>query len=330
VSRRLDFYAPVSTNEVVTFKAGLNHVGSSSLEIGVKVLAEAPMTGEVRHACTAYLTFVHLGPDMRPQPCRPFVPETPVERRRWHEALERRERRLERVKQIRTTMNKGGEGIMSGHSRWSQIKRKKGKTDVPAGEALLEDPPRDHGGGAQRRRRSQGQPPAQGGRRIRQGRQYARGQHQARGQKGTGELPGEQYEEITYEGYGSGGVAVLVQVLTDNKNRTGPELRHIFEKNSGHMGTSGCVAWMFERRGLIQADAMRIKEDELLEKALDAGAADVKQVDNAFEIATAPDEMETVRQGLERAGFRCSRPRSTWCPNPPCGSTARTPRRCCG
>jgi acyl-CoA hydrolase len=103
----LDFYAPVSTNEVVTFKAGLNHVGSSSLEIGVKVLAEAPMTGEVRHACTAYLTFVHLGPDMRPQPCRPFVPETPVERRRWHEALERRERRLERVKQLRTSMNKG-------------------------------------------------------------------------------------------------------------------------------------------------------------------------------------------------------------------------------
>jgi acyl-CoA hydrolase len=103
----LDFYAPVSTNEVVTFKAGLNHVGSSSLEIGVKVLAEAPMTGEMRHACTAYLTFVHLGSDMRPQPCRPFVPETPVERRRWHEALERRERRLERVKQIRITMNTG-------------------------------------------------------------------------------------------------------------------------------------------------------------------------------------------------------------------------------
>jgi YebC/PmpR family DNA-binding regulatory protein len=97
-------------------------------------------------------------------------------------------------------------------------------------------------------------------------------------------------------------VAVLVQTLTDNKNRTGPELRHIFEKHSGHMGTSGCVAWMFDRRGLIQADAMRIKEDELLEKALEAGAADVVRVDNAFEIATAPDEMEAVRQGLERAG----------------------------
>ena len=103
----LDFYAPVLTNEVVTFKAGLNHVGTSSLEVGVKVLAEAPMTGEVRHACTAYLSFVHLGPDMRPQPCRPFVPETPVERRRWHEALERRERRLERVKRLRTSMNRG-------------------------------------------------------------------------------------------------------------------------------------------------------------------------------------------------------------------------------
>ena len=75
--------------------------------------------------------------------------------------------------------------------------------------------------------------------------------------------------------------------VTDNKNRTGPELRHIFEKNSGHMGTSGCVAWMFERRGLIQADAMRIKEDELLEKALDAGAADVKQVDGAWVVTKA-------------------------------------------
>ena len=121
-------------------------------------------------------------------------------------------------------------------------------------------------------------------------------------QKGTGELPGEQYEEITYEGYGAGGVAVLLRVLTDNKNRTGPELRHIFERNSGHMGTAGCVAWMFERRGLIQADATRIKEDELLEKALEAGAADVKQVEKTFEIATVADEMEAVRQGLERAG----------------------------
>ena len=97
----LDFYSPISSNEVVTFKAGLNHVGSSSLEVGVKVLTEVPWTGEVRHACTAYLTFVHLGPDLRPRPCPPLVPETPVERRRWQEAVQRRARRLERVKRLK-------------------------------------------------------------------------------------------------------------------------------------------------------------------------------------------------------------------------------------
>jgi len=103
----LDFYSPISSNEVVTFKAGLNHVGSSSLEVGVKVLTEVPWTGEVRHACTAYLTFVHLGPDLRPRPCPPLVPETRVERRRWQEAVERRARRLERVKGLRASINEG-------------------------------------------------------------------------------------------------------------------------------------------------------------------------------------------------------------------------------
>ena len=97
----LDFYSPISSNEVVTFKAGLNHVGRSSLEVGVKVLTEVPWTGELRHACTAYLTFVHLGPDLCPRPCLPLVPETPVERRRWQEAVERRARRLERVKRLK-------------------------------------------------------------------------------------------------------------------------------------------------------------------------------------------------------------------------------------
>lgn len=103
----LDFYSPISSYEVVTFKAGLNHVGSSSLEVGVKVLTEVPWTGEVRHACTAYLTFVHLGPDLRPRPCPPLVPETRVERRRWQEAVERRARRLERVKGLRASINEG-------------------------------------------------------------------------------------------------------------------------------------------------------------------------------------------------------------------------------
>jgi acyl-CoA hydrolase len=100
----MDFYTPIWSHEVVTFKAGLNHVGASSLEIGIKVLAEKPWTGEVRHACTAYLTYVHLGPDLRPQPCRAFTPGTEVERRRWQAALARRERRLARVKQLKATL----------------------------------------------------------------------------------------------------------------------------------------------------------------------------------------------------------------------------------
>jgi len=100
----MDFYTPIWSHEVVTFKAGLNHVGSSSLEIGVKVLAEKPWTGEVRHACTAYLTYVHLGPDLRPRPCRPYVPGTEAERRRWQAAQLRREHRLERVKRLKATL----------------------------------------------------------------------------------------------------------------------------------------------------------------------------------------------------------------------------------
>jgi len=100
----LDFYAPIATHEVVTLKAGLNHVGTSSLEIGVKVLAEVPWTGETRRACTAYLTFVHLGPDRRPRPCPPFTPETPGERRRWEAALVRREGRLARVKRLKASL----------------------------------------------------------------------------------------------------------------------------------------------------------------------------------------------------------------------------------
>jgi len=103
----LDLYSPISSHEVVTFKAGLNHVGTSSLEVGVKVLTEVPWTGEVRHACTAYLSFVHLGMDMRPRPCPVFEPATAEERRRWHGAVERRARRLERVRQLKASINEG-------------------------------------------------------------------------------------------------------------------------------------------------------------------------------------------------------------------------------
>lgn len=100
----MDFYTPIFTHEVVTFKAGLNHVGTSSLEVGVKVLAEVPWTGEVRHACTAFLTYVHLGPDLRPRPCPPYTPGTAAARRRWQAALVRREHRLERVKGLKAML----------------------------------------------------------------------------------------------------------------------------------------------------------------------------------------------------------------------------------
>src|SRR5262245_42315527 len=101
----MDFYSPISTHEVVTFKAGLNHVGTSSLEVGVKVLAEVPWSGEIRHACTAFLTYVHLGLDLRPRPAPPFDPETPGEKRRWAAALERRQRRLVRVTRLKTALS---------------------------------------------------------------------------------------------------------------------------------------------------------------------------------------------------------------------------------
>ena len=192
---------------------------------------------------------------------------------------------------------------MSGHSRWSQIKRKKGKTDVQRGQLfskiLREITVAARNGG--------GDP--KGNVRLKAAMEAARAANMPADnikraiQKGTGELPGESYEEITYEGYGPGGVAILLQVLTDNKNRTGPELRRAFEKNGGRMGTAGCVAWMFDRRGVIEVDAERVTEDDLLEKALNAGAMDVKRVEKAFEITTAPDEMEPVREALERQGI---------------------------
>jgi len=192
---------------------------------------------------------------------------------------------------------------MSGHSRWSQIKRKKGKTDVQRGR-LFSKILREvtiaarHGGGdpkvnmrlksAMETARAANMPAENLKRAI---------------QKGTGELPGESYEEITYEGYAPGGVAVLIAVVTDNRNRTGPEIRHVFEKHGGHVGTAGSVGWMFERKGLIQVDAARATEDDVLATALDSGAADMRRVEKTYEIVTAPAEMETVRAALEGKGI---------------------------
>jgi len=188
---------------------------------------------------------------------------------------------------------------MSGHSRWSQIKRKKGKADVQRGKLfskiLREITVAARNGG--------GDPKAN--MRLKAAIESAKEANMPQDnikravQKGTGELPGESYEEITYEGYAPGGVAVMVRVLTDNRNRTAPEIRHLFEKHGGNMGASGAVAWMFERKGIVRVDAEKISEDDLLAQALDAGATDMTRAEKVFEITTAPGEMDAVRARLE-------------------------------
>jgi len=118
--------------------------------------------------------------------------------------------------------------------------------------------------------------------------------------KGTGELEGVSYEEIVYEGYGPGGTAILVHVLTDNKNRTVSEMRRLFAKHGGNMGESGCVAWMFDKKGLITVDKGQIDEDRLIALVLDGGAEDVLEDDDLFEIVTPPQDFEKVRELLQR------------------------------
>jgi YebC/PmpR family DNA-binding regulatory protein len=124
--------------------------------------------------------------------------------------------------------------------------------------------------------------------------------------KGTGELPGVNYEEITYEGYGPGGVAMIVTVLTDNRNRTVAEIRKIFSKNGGNLGESGCVAWMFHKKGLIVVDKDRVDEDELFGIALEAGAEDVRPSDVMYEVITSVEDFEPVKQGITTKGIEPS------------------------
>jgi YebC/PmpR family DNA-binding regulatory protein len=121
--------------------------------------------------------------------------------------------------------------------------------------------------------------------------------------KGTGELGGESYDEVNYEGYGPGGVAVLCEILTDNRNRTAGEIRKIFEQQGGNLGTTGCVAWMFERQGLFRIAGGAVSEDRLMEVALDAGASDVREVDGGFEVQSTPDVFQTVAAALEAANI---------------------------
>jgi YebC/PmpR family DNA-binding regulatory protein len=117
--------------------------------------------------------------------------------------------------------------------------------------------------------------------------------------KGTGGLDGAMYEEIVYEGYGPGGVAMLVQVLTDNKNRTVAEVRHLFTKHGGSMGETGCVAWMFEKKGFIVFDKSKIDEEALMEWGLEAGVDDIREQENEFEVIVSLENFEKVRSELE-------------------------------
>ncbi|MCZ6548017.1 MAG: YebC/PmpR family DNA-binding transcriptional regulator [Deltaproteobacteria bacterium] len=189
---------------------------------------------------------------------------------------------------------------MSGHSKWSSIKHKKAAKDAKKGQLytkLIKEitiAARIGGGdiNANPRMRTAvltakaASMPAENIERAIK--------------KGTGELEGVSYEEIVYEGYGPGGTAILVHVLTDNKNRTVSEMRRLFAKHGGNMGESGCVAWMFDKKGLITVDKGQIDEDRLIALVLDGGAEDVREEVDLFEIVTPPQDFEKVRELLQR------------------------------
>jgi YebC/PmpR family DNA-binding regulatory protein len=193
---------------------------------------------------------------------------------------------------------------MSGHSKWSTIKRKKGAADAKRGKVFTKIikeiiiAARSGGGDMNANPR------------LRTAVLAAKAENMPRDnidraiKKGTGELEGVNYEEFTYEGYGPGGVAMLLEVLTDNKNRTVADVRHIFSKQNGNLGEAGCVSWMFEKKGLISFDKTGVDEDRLIEVALDAGALDVKDTGKEFDVTTPPDTFEVVKKKLETTGFK--------------------------
>jgi YebC/PmpR family DNA-binding regulatory protein len=122
-------------------------------------------------------------------------------------------------------------------------------------------------------------------------------------QRGTGEIAGGEVEEVLYEGYGPGGVAILCEILTDNRNRTAPEIRKVFDSHDGKLGGTNCVAWMFERKGLILISASKVDEEKLMEIVLDAGADDLKREGDAFQVTCAPEAFNAVSDALAKAGI---------------------------
>jgi len=189
---------------------------------------------------------------------------------------------------------------VSGHSKWSSIKHRKGAADAKRGQlfsklsraiivAAREGGPDPDGNAtlatAIQKARDNSMPKDNIERAI------------ARGAGATTE--GETYETVTYEGYGPGGVAVFVEALTDNRNRTASEVRHVFTKNEGNLGTSGAVAWLFERKGVVIVPAGSVDEDELVLVAADGGAEDVELDGSSYEVISAPDDLAAVRTALE-------------------------------
>lgn len=195
---------------------------------------------------------------------------------------------------------------MSGHSKWSSIKHKKGPADAKRGRIF---------GKLMREimvaaRLGGGDPDANP--RLRTAIAAAKGQNMPKDnieraiKKGTGELEGTTFEDAVYEGYGPGGVAVLVEVLTDNRQRAVADIRHMFSKNGGSLGESGCVSWLFEKKGLIVLEKGSVDEDRLLDVALEAGAEDVKEEETTLSIITPLPRFEAVKEAIEKAGLRYS------------------------
>jgi len=193
---------------------------------------------------------------------------------------------------------------MSGHSKWSTIKRKKGAADAKRGKIfttlIKEITMAARTGGAD----------PDGNARLRQAILAAKEENMPKEnidraiKKATGGMDGVNYEELIYEGYGPGGVAVLVEVMTDNKNRTVAEVRHVFSKYGGNLGENGCVSWIFEKKGSILFDKKKVDEDTLMDVALESGAEDVREEENEFEVITDPANFENVKRAIDARGIK--------------------------
>ncbi len=193
---------------------------------------------------------------------------------------------------------------MSGHSKWSTIKRKKGAADAKRGK-IFTKLIREIASAA---RIGGGDPDANP--RLRLACDKARSANMPKDNieraiaKGTGAGEGDAYEEVVYEGYGPGGVAVFIEALTDNKNRTVGDVRHALTKHGGNLGASGCVSYLFEKRGVLNFDRAGIDADRLLEVALEAGADDVTEEDSEIAVIVAPARFEPLKRALAAAGFK--------------------------